>query len=165
MRRSALIAILAAYLGLAGAFAVMETVFERLPHLEDEIAFIYQARIFAGGRVYIQSPKPARVFWQPFVIDCTDADDEEFGINCDGKRFGKYPPGWPLLLAIGFLAELEWVLNPLFFSLTIALTYRLGREVFDERVGVVAAILLAASPIALLHSGSWMSHPSALFFT
>ncbi|NDJ85283.1 MAG: phospholipid carrier-dependent glycosyltransferase [Chloroflexi bacterium] len=166
MRRSALLALVIGYLALLGALRVSENVFERLPHLEDEIAYLYQARIFAGGQIYVETPQPARAFWQPFVIDCRENDTRARfqGLDCDGKRFSKYPPGWSLLLAPGTAASLEWAVNPLLFLLTILVTYRLGREIYDERVGIIAALLLAISPIALLQSGSLMAHPAALFF-
>ncbi len=124
--------------------------FERLPHLEDEVAYLYQAKIIAGGHLVIDSPAPSRAFWQPFVVDY------------DGRRFGKYPPGWPLLLAIGVLAGQPWLVNAALAALAVALTYRLGRELYDPATGLVAALLTAASPTFLLLSGSLMSHTAAL---
>lgn len=166
MTRSALVVILVAFSGMIGAFWVEDAVFERIPQLEDEVAYIYQAKIFAAGDVYIGEQALPRAFWQPFVIDCDSSDPRFEHLDCEQvRRFGKYPPGWPLLLAPGYKFGLEWAVNPLIFFLTIVLTYRIGHEVFDARVGVIAAILLATSPIALIQSGSLMAHPAAMFFT
>jgi hypothetical protein len=130
---------------------VSDRVFERLPHLEDEVAYLYQAKTYARGHLVIESPTPRRAFWQPFVVDS------------EGKRFGKYSPGWPALLMVGvWLGEL-WVVNAFFGALTVALVYRLGREVFNEDTGVIAAALTAFSPMALLLNASLMGHSSALF--
>lgn len=164
MKKSALIALIAGYLAMVAAFWMLDRVFERLPHLEDEIAYIYQAKIFAGGNIIIDSPQPTAAFWQPFVIDCNESIEKYDGLNCDGKRFGKYPPGWPLILAIGYQYQIEWAINPLIVLLTVVLTYRFGREVFGEAVGVLSAILMTISPIVILQSGTLMSHPAALFF-
>ena len=153
MRRTTWVIILIAWLAWAGALRVARTSFERLPQLEDEFAYTYQAKIFAGGNIVIDTPQPRRAFWQPFLIDH------------DGQRFGKYPPGWPLLLALGYGLGFPSIINAWFALLTIALIYRLGREIYSEEAGIIAAIFLAASPIAILQNATYMAHPSALFFT
>ncbi len=164
MKRTSWIAILIAFLGMIGAFWIEDTIFERLPQLEDEIAYIYQAKIFAGGQAYIERQEPPHAYWQPFIIDCKGNYSKYEELDCADRRFGKYPPGWPLLLAPGYIFNLAWAINPLFFFLTIVLTYRLGREIYGEAAGVIAALLMASSPIALLQSGTLMAHTSTLFF-
>jgi hypothetical protein len=116
---------------------VSNRVFERLPHLEDELAYLYQARIFAHGEIVINSPQPARAYWQPFVVDNSDT----------GHRFGKYTPGWPMLLSLGVIAGQPWVINAFFAALNVCLIYR-----------------FAFSPMALLLNATLMSHTSSLFF-
>lgn len=132
---------------------VSRTVFERLPHLEDEVAYLFQAKMAVHGDLVIETPTPRRAFWQPFIIDR------------DGLRFGKYPPGWPVLLGLGVAMGQAWVINAFFAGLTVALVYRMGREVFDEDTGVLAAALTAFSPMALLLNATMMGHTVALFFT
>ncbi len=146
--RIVLVFILAAFMLAA---LVSGATFERLPHLEDEVAYLYQARIFAGGQWVIETPQPHRSYWQPFLI------------NHDGKRFGKYPPGWPLLLSLGVRMGQPWVVNAFCFALAVAVVYRLGRALFGAEAGAVAAGLLTVSPVALLLSGSLMAHTAALF--
>jgi 4-amino-4-deoxy-L-arabinose transferase-like glycosyltransferase len=133
---------------------VSRTVFERLPHLEDEFTHVFQARIFARGNATIDIPNPRRAYWQPFVIDYAETNN----------RFGKYPPGWSALLAIGVKMGQMWVINAFFGALTVAVAYRLGREIFNPDVGVIAAGLITFSPMALLLNASLMGHTSALFF-
>lgn len=132
---------------------VSERVFEHMPHLEDELAYLYQARIFAGGQLVVDSPQPENAYWQPFLIDET------------GHRFAKYTPGWSAILALGVLLGQEWVINAFLASLTIALVYRLGREIFNPDIAIIATLLVAFSPAALLLNGTLMSHSSGLFFT
>lgn len=138
---------------MLGSVWVAHSVFEKLPHLEDEMAYLYQAKILARGDAYVDVPQPLRSYWQPFVL------------SQDGKFFGKYPPGWPLLLAVGVKLNMTWAINAWIGMLSVALTYRLAREVFNEQTGVVAAALLTISPIALLINGTLMGHTSAQFFT
>lgn len=134
---------------------ISKGVFERLPHLEDELAYQYQAHIFAGGSLVVPSPEPRMAFWQPFVVDDTET----------GNRFGKYTPGWPLLLALGVLLQQMWLINAFFSLLTVALVYRIGAEMYTGETGVIAALLVAFSPAALLLNGTLMGHTAALFFT
>jgi 4-amino-4-deoxy-L-arabinose transferase-like glycosyltransferase len=146
-----------AFFVFAAAITINRTVFERLPHLEDEFAYLYQAKIFARGQAWVPRNEPVKVYWQPFIIQPERAD------GGDQKRFGKYTPGWPLLLAPGAAIDAPWVMNAFFGMLTLLLTYRLGREIFDPTIGLIAALLLAISPMALLLNASLMSHTSTMF--
>ncbi|MBE2182245.1 MAG: hypothetical protein IAE89_02355 [Anaerolineae bacterium] len=129
------------------------TVFERLPHLEDELAYLFEARVIAGGNFVIPSPEPSAAYWQPFVVDQ------------NGLRFGKYTPGYPLQLAAGVIAGAPWIINAFFAALSVALVYRIGREIFkSEDTGVIAAALVAFSPMAILLNASLMGHSAALFW-
>ena len=104
-------------LAFATTAAVAYFAFERLPHLEDEVAYLFQARTMALGRLTVPSPEPKQAFWTPFVLDH------------QGQRFGKYPPGWPSILAAGVLAGLPWLVNPLLAALSLYLIYRLGKTI------------------------------------
>jgi hypothetical protein len=130
---------------------VSDRVFERVPHLEDEVAYLFEAKLLATGHSVIPSPTPSRPFWQPFVVDL------------NGNRFGKYPLGWPGTLAIGVAAGEPWLVNALLGALTVALVFRLGSEIFNVDVGLVAAGLTAFSPMALLLNATLMGHTAALF--
>jgi hypothetical protein len=132
---------------------VSDRVFERLPHLEDEVAYLFQAKTYAGGQWVIDTPQPRRAYWQPFVVDYA----------ATGQRFGKYTPGWPLLLAGGVLLGQPWVINAFLAALTVALVYRLGRAVYNPDAALIAAALTAFSPMALLLNGTLMGHTAALF--
>ncbi len=130
---------------------VSDRVFEHVPHLEDEVAYLFEAKLLTHGQSVIASPQPARPFWEPFVVDL------------NGKRFGKYPLGWPGTLALGVAAGQPWLVNALLGALTVALVYRLGGEVFNADTGLVAAALTAFSPMALLLNATLMGHTAALF--
>ena len=130
--------------------AVAYFAFERLPHLEDEVAYLFQARTMALGRLTAPSPDVEQAFWTPFVLDY------------EGQRFGKYPPGWPGVLAAGVLVGLPWLVNPLLAALSLYLVYRLGQTLYDERAGLLAALLGLTSPLFLVLSGSYLSHLASL---
>jgi len=147
------VAILATFVCVTGAL-ISERVFERLPHIEDEVAYLFQARVFAGGQMVIDIPHHHRSFWQPFVVDYQPS----------GKRFGKYPPGWPAILAVGVVLGCGWLVNAVLGALTVLLVYRIGLEAYDPDVGLISAVLTAFSPAALLLNGTLMPHSAALFF-
>lgn len=167
MKRSSLLAVLFAFLTFASSLHVADQVFERLPHLEDEFLFIYQAKVFEGGNIYLGRPEPRFTFWQPFLIECSPSLIQKFDLDpaCENRQFSKYPPLWSMWLMFGYIWELPWVVNAFFAMLTVALTYRLAREIYSEATGVIAAALLWSSPIALLLNATYMNHTSALFFT
>jgi hypothetical protein len=122
-----------------------------MPHLEDEHANLFQAKVFAGGRVTADEP-PVRpnAFFVPFII------------HANGRVFGKYPPGYPLLLALGALIDQPWIINALAAALSVWGVYLLGRDLFDHYVGLLAAALGAVSPLALMLSGTLLAHTTTL---
>jgi 4-amino-4-deoxy-L-arabinose transferase-like glycosyltransferase len=130
--------------------AIAYLAFQRLPHLEDEVAYLFQAKTMALGKLTVPSPDNADAFWIPFVLDH------------HGRRFGKYPPGWPGLLAFGVRAGLPWLVNPLLASLALYLVYRLGQTLYDSRTGLLAAVLGLTSPLFLVLSGSYLSHIASM---
>ncbi|MCI0519642.1 MAG: glycosyltransferase family 39 protein [Chloroflexi bacterium] len=147
------LALMLVLLAVLAAYAVAEGVFERLAHIEDEIAYVWQAQAIAGGHLTLPSPPHPKSYLVPFVVDY------------NGLRFGKYPLGWPALLGVGeFLGLRAWV-NPLLAGLGVWLTYRLGKRLLGELAALLAALLLLTSPFFLLNSGSLLSHPLGLALT
>ncbi|MEO0563165.1 MAG: glycosyltransferase family 39 protein, partial [Chloroflexota bacterium] len=71
---------------------------------------------------------------------------------------------WSLVLALGVRGGgTPWMVNALIASLTVALTYRLGGQVFSRDVGLIATWLVTFSPMALLLNATLMNHTLALF--
>ncbi|RPI31240.1 MAG: hypothetical protein EHM70_11970, partial [Chloroflexota bacterium] len=148
--RSDLIALVLSLVGILAGVWVSVNIFEDMPHLEDEIAYVWQANVLAEGDLKIPSPPFKESFLVPFVVDH------------QGYRFGKYPIGWPLLLSVGVRLGLRTWVNPLLGGLAIWLTYRLGKRIFGSPTGLLAAALTAASPFFLMNTGSLLSHPLGL---
>lgn len=150
MTRADRLALLTSLLAVLVSYWVTERVFEAMPHIEDEIAYVWQAQVIAKGQLTVPSPPEPHSFLVPFVVDY------------DGLRFGKYPLGWPVLLAIGIRLGLRSWVNPFLAGLGVWLTYRLGKKLLGETVGLLAAGLTLSSPFFLLNSGSLLSHPFGL---
>lgn len=144
--RSNILIVVICVLAALSTSAVAYFAFERLPHLEDEVAYLFQAKTMAMGRLTVPSPAHPEAFWTPFVLDH------------QGQRFGKYPPGWPAVLSLGGLVQAPWLVNPLLAALSLYLVYRLGKTLYDERTGLWAAALGLTSPLFLVLSSSFLSH-------
>jgi len=127
-------------------------VFRHIPHVQDSVGQVFQGRIFASGRITL----PVRF------------DDYFSGylqiINDGARMYSQYPFGHSLLLALGTLIHAEWLINPLLGSAEIVVLYLLGRELYDERTGRIAALLGLASPFLLFMSAEYMNHASGLLF-
>lgn len=131
---------------ILAAVLVGNLIFENMPHLEDEFAYLWQAKTIAGGDLTLPTPEFSKSFLIPFVIDY------------QGQRFGKYPLGWPAALSLGIRAGLQDWVNPLLAGLAVWLTYRLGKRAFGERTALIGTVLLGSSPLFLIQSGSLLSH-------
>lgn len=153
MTRADRIALALSLFSILVTWYVTERYFEAIPHLEDEIAYVWQAEAIAGGQLTVESPPEPKSFLVPFVVDY------------NGQRFGKYPLGWPALLAVGVKLGVRPWINPLLAGLGIWLTYRLGKKLLGETVGLLAVILTLTSPFFLMNSGSLLSHPLGLLLS
>jgi hypothetical protein len=138
---------------ILAAFLVGRLVYENLPHLEDEFAYLWQARVMADGNLTLPTPDFPKSFVVPFVVDY------------QGLRFAKYPPGWPEALSLGVRAGLNSWVNPLLAGLAVWLTYQLGKRSMNELSGFLGALLLGTSPMFLIQSGSLLSHVWSLVLT
>lgn len=140
-------------LALVFALLMATYVTERLPHLEDEIAYLFQARTFARGQLWAPPPPVKRVFFTPFVLTLEN-----------GRRVGKYGIGWPLVLALGERFNIGWLVNPLLGAVTVGLVYALGRDLYNRQTGIAAGLLACTSPFFLIQSSTYMSHAAACFW-
>ncbi len=146
MSRTDRFAILIALAAILAAYLTAAQVFELIPHIEDEMAFVWQAQVYARGELTVPSPAHPKNLMTPFVVDY------------QGQRFAKYPPGWSVVLAFGYLLGARAWVNPLLAGLAVWLTYRMGQKVFTPAVGLLAAFLTLVSPFFLMLSGSLLSH-------
>ena len=145
------LAIIFSLLAVAGSLWISDRVFENLPHIEDEFAYVWQAETFAeAGALKLSSPPCPTCFLVPFVIDY------------HGERFGKYPLAWPVVLSFGIRFGARNLVNPFLAGLGVWLTYRLGKKILGGWVGIIAAFLTLTSPFFLMNSSSLLSHPLSL---
>ncbi len=140
------------------ATAVTWGVYGAMPHSEDEHANVFQAKVFASGNLAMRVPSvQPNSFYLPFIL------------TENGWMFGKYPPGYSLLLAPGVWLNQLWLINALAALFVVLGVYLVGRDLFDADTGVLAAALGLLAPMFVLLSGAFVSHIATMalltFFT
>lgn len=126
------------------------TVYGAHPHIPDEVAYLIQARYFARGMLMMPAPPVP----QAFELDMMTI--------ADGRWNSLFPPGWPMVLALGAAVGMPWLVNPVLAGVGVVLTWRLVRRFYGETTGLAAAALLALSPWYLFLAMSYMSHTFTL---
>jgi hypothetical protein len=116
-----------------------------VPHVQDEFAYVLQAKTYALGQLASPPLLPRAAFNMWFVEDRLD-------------RFGIFPPGWPMVLAAFVKLGLANWANPLLHGATVLVVAHAGRRCASNLGGIVAALLYASSPQTLLVASSLMSH-------
>ncbi|HNT35027.1 MAG TPA: glycosyltransferase family 39 protein, partial [bacterium] len=124
-----------------------------LPHVADSMSLLWQGKIFAAGRLSIPA-LPREI--QPFFVFF-------YAITGD-SLYSIYPPGQPLLFAIGCLLGAPYLVSPLLGAGSLVGIYLVGRQIADDAIGRLSALLASFSPFLLFMSGSFMAHTGTLFF-
>jgi hypothetical protein len=139
-----------AALAVVSAAALNVAVYERSPHVPDELVYVLHARYLAAGELWLSPPPVPAAF------------DLDLMLLDQGKWFCPVPPGWPAVLALGVLAGVPWLVNPLLGGVSVLAAYLLLREVFDRRTARVGVLLVAASPWFTFLDMSFMTHSLTL---
>jgi len=130
---------------LLSSFALF--VLQDFPNSADEYAYIFQAETFLQKRLW-NEPHPAQEFFSFAHI-----------AQMEGKWVSRFPPGWPLVLAIGSFFRIPlWFINPFLGMLSILTLFALARRIYDSRVAVVSVVSILFSGFFVFNSASYFSH-------
>ena len=130
--------------------------YDRAYSLADESSYLFQARVFAAGQMKADpmpgSPdtpevKPVELYF-------------ENQVHTIHGWFSKYPPGWPLVLAAGYLAKCPWLVNPILGILVLLLVDRIA-ALWGRTTRIVAVGVASCSAYAMLYSTGFLSHSCA----
>jgi hypothetical protein len=86
---------------------------------------------------------------------------EQFVVVTDKVRYGKYPIGFPLLLAAGQALGIERAVVPALTGLCALLLVWVGRKEFSPGAVMVALLLFGLSPQVWITGASLLSQPAA----
>lgn len=120
---------------------------------DDEHVYQFIAQTLRTGHLTAPSPGHDLAFYR-----------EQFVVLTPTVRFGKYPIGFPLLLALGQALGREEFVVPLITGLLALTLAWLVRRSYGKAVSVVALALFAISPQVLTTGASYLSQPAASLF-
>ena len=143
-------ALVAALLLTAGSLWVAAGVLGGGVFSDDEHVYRFIAQTLRTGSLTAPSPGTDLEFFA-----------EQFVVLTERARYGQYPIGHPLLLAIGQAMSMEMAVVPLLTGALAVLILWVGLRTGPPSVAVLAVILFAASPEALLTGGSLLSQPAS----
>lgn len=133
--------------GFLSALWANVVVLERVPHVTDSIAYLFQARVFAAG------------FWTAPAPPCVECFLPHFFYS-DGQRLiSLFQPGWPAVLGLGVATGLEYLVNPLLGALSLWPLYRIARRGFGEAAARLTVSFWVLSPFYVYMTASFMAHP------
>ena len=124
-----------------------------IPHIEDESAYMFQARLFAAGELWADAPTHPQFFEHEHLIVQGD------------RWFSKYPPLFSAFLALGLLLGAPWLVNPILAAATGWVVSRIAHDWLGPRWGLIAWALLLVSPFFTVMGATMMSHMLACLLT
>lgn len=120
-----------------------------IPVIQDELAYVLQAQIFARGRWALPQPALPLFFEQPYVL-------------VQPTLASKYFPGHSILLTIGALAGWMPLVPLVLQSSAAALLVVLSRRVANGAVALLAWVLWLSSPMVLHFGPSYFSESTTI---
>jgi len=117
------------------------------PRIVDATSYYLEARGLSEGHLAFPVPEPTAAFRGRFTL-----------LGPSGLS-GIFPPGYPLLLALGFRLGAPLVVGPLLGALLVVVTYVAARELeLGERVARIAALVSVLCAALRYHTADTMSH-------
>lgn len=139
--------LVAAALVAACACALLKwAVFANIPHGWDAIAYVFQAKVFASGRLAAPGVPLPDSFWMEHIV------------SEPGRRFAIYPPGWPLVLAPFAAAGAAHLASAALAGVALLLAALLARRLFGVSEMWLTVGLLLASPFFVFMGTSDFAH-------
>lgn len=140
---------LAALIALLWLAAASRFIYRAYPLSMDEYAAVFQAKIFAAGRLFAQVP-PALLDW--FVVRGFNGMFL-IGSPVTGRIIEGYWPGFALLMVPFQRLGVPWLCNPVLSALSLLLIHRVSVTLTGERVAGGWGLLFAIASGAFFVDG------------
>lgn len=115
--------------------------------LIDEMSQTLQARMLVQGRLWTPVPQPVEFFSTQHML------------YHEGRSFSQFPPGGPAAIALGTLVNAEWLVGPVFGTMSVLLWAVWLRRTGEPAATALAALaLFALAPFTLFMAGTRMNH-------
>ncbi|MEY2479325.1 MAG: hypothetical protein QOI04_252 [Verrucomicrobiota bacterium] len=131
---------------------------QQFPISGDDYSYLYQAKLFAAGKLYAEDP----------LYDRTSPLHGCVETNCikdfHGRRFSQYQPGWPVIMAIGAALGVPWVVNPLLGALLVFLMLLYVERQMGEELVAQTGLLLTLCFFFAYYAASSRAHIAMALF-
>lgn len=141
-----------AFVTVVAGLALSFLAFEGQPHVEDEVAYVFQARTFAAGALTAPLPPAAAMPGLEYYLFDSDG----------GRWFATTPPGWPAVLALGEAIGAPWIINPALAGLSVLLAHAIVRRRAGRDAADWVAIVMGSSPWLISAAATLMTHTLTL---
>lgn len=119
------------------------------PRIIDATSYYLEARALAAGHVVFPLSGPSGSFRGRFLLAAPDA--RSLAVI--------FPPGYPALLALGFLVRAPLAVGPLLAAALVVATYALALRLFEDRsTALLAAVFSSLCAVLRYHTADTMSH-------
>lgn len=127
--------------------ATNQFVLGNFPNSGDEYVYYYQAATMAQGRLWNEVPVHPEFFEFNYIV------------QADGRAYGTFPVGWPLVLALAMRLNVPVpIVNALLGAASLLLLAWLGARIHTPRIGVLAAAVVGTSAFFIFNAASYFSH-------
>ncbi len=140
----------ASLLAFAATFLMVRFGYTCMPRSYDGIANIFQAMIFASGRLTLPPPPHPTAFLN-------------FGVIQEPGWCSHYPPGYSAVLSIGLLLGSAWLVNPILTALSVPAIERIAHRFFGKPTASLSVLIFALSPFVPIVGASFRNHALSLF--
>ena len=123
---------------------------EGIPHFSDALTYLMQGRVLYDGRLWMPAPKHPDLFIGSL-----------FFVETDGRFYGKYPIGWPVILGTFDRLGIGYLANAAMAGIATILTGLVANRFTSLRVSVLAAVVFGLSPWLWFNGAGFASHVAA----
>lgn len=149
LRRPRVQAALVALLGGVVVYTLAHVVFPYHTSNHDEAVYLQQAAMLLEGQLFLRPPVDGP--FRPW-----------FFVESGQGLYAKYTPPTAAMFAVGKLLGGYRIALALVATGALAGTYHTVREAFDGRTGVVATVLMLASPLFVVDASIFLSYVPAM---
>ena len=131
---------------------------QRFPVSGDDYSYLYQAKLFASGKLYAEDPLYDETL--PFY-ECVETNHLR---GDHGRRFSQYAPGWPALLALGVKLRVPWLVDPLLGAALMFLMLEYTERRMGKELVKVTCLLLMLCFFFCYYAASFRPHIAIAVF-
>ncbi|HYQ03216.1 MAG TPA: glycosyltransferase family 39 protein [Polyangiaceae bacterium] len=133
------------------AAVLAHSAFHGFANSGDEYSYLFQAQLFASGR--LSSPSPPAELWPSLQLD---------HVISDGMMRSKYFPGWSALLTLGVWLGSPWLITPICAAVAGFAIYASSSPLSGKGPALFGMACAVGSPFFLLNSANYQPHMAAL---